>query len=320
MYAAIRKPPPEPHSTQSKKKLLLDPSDLLHKELCAILLQLAPTSVLSRAPELGILCALDPYFLDDAMSQSVLACIFSLTLVWPTETVQDSDIQSAMDAFCARGGSSPIDTPITYKSSSSDGEITSVQLASRVAFAPSASDLFAFAARPPAATLNLSITFPFQCPQDVIDEKLGVIASRLWKRALSTAQLDEAFPRAYVSVDADRPIGRITNTFHGRFGLPRTEDPASRSLFIELCTLHYEFKKKMLDTSPDRNVRMSSLSFSFITDKGHKRRHTPPAWFDTAHEALKSDRPDLFDNSQPDGSSSEPADTASEKRDQRQQQ
>ena len=296
IYAAIRKPSPADaaQSINLKRKLLLDHSDTLHKELCRVMLNLAPDSVLSSAPSLGILCALDPYYLDQELSKSTLSCIFSLTLVWPAECVPDEDIQTCIFKICSHGASAPIDTSITYKTITSSGEPTTCVLPSRVAFASTPSELFAFASKPPAATLTLTVSFPFQCPQDIIDEKLSMIAFRLWKKPLTTAQLDEVFVRAYASVDPDRPLGRITNTFHARFGFPRAQDPASCALFTELCMLHCEFKLRKLDAAPNRTMRMSSLSFSFITDKGPKRQHSPPDWFESAYALLKLQRPELF--------------------------
>jgi hypothetical protein len=81
-YVAVRKPSPSDETHATRPKLTLDASDSFHRELCSLLLQLAPQSVLARATALGLLCALDPYFLDSATNKSVLACIFTLTFVW----------------------------------------------------------------------------------------------------------------------------------------------------------------------------------------------------------------------------------------------
>jgi hypothetical protein len=286
-------PPPPAEATAPKRKLLLDPSDALHRELGSLLVSLA-TPTLSQAAAQGLLYSLDPYFLDDAVSRSVLACIFSITLVWPLENIPRSTIEKAVDSICKRNPESPAELDISYKFVSPDKEHTTECLSSLMAFARTPEALFVFAQRPPAASLTLSVTFPFQCPQEIMDKKKIAIAKRLWQRVLTIPQLDAAFPRAYATVDPDRPIGRISNTFHARFGLPREEDPASARIFSELCTIHYEFKRKILDTDMNRNHRISSLSFSFITDKGSKRRHKAPEWFDSAHSRLLELRPDLL--------------------------
>jgi hypothetical protein len=293
-YVAIRKPSQHDETNISRSKLTLDASDSLHRELCALLVRLAPHSILSRATELGLLCALDPYFLDENTSKSILACIFCLTFVWPYETISRDAVQDAINLICSHNCDSPCECVISYRSNTNDGDSSLLQLKSRLAFQQSPTDLFPFAQRPPAATLNLSVSFSWSCPQHVIDLKLQMIAKRIWKQILPTAQIDQIFTRAYASADPDRPIGRISNTFHARFGLPRLEDPEARLLFTELCTLHYEFKQKQLDKDPDRNLRISSLSFSFIADKGPKRRYSAPSWFDEAHRSLQSLRPDLF--------------------------
>jgi hypothetical protein len=293
-YVAIRKPSHPDDGHISRSKLSLDASDLLHREICALLVQLAPHSILARANELGLLCALDPYFLDEATSKSILACIFCITFVWPHETITTEAVQETINVICTHNCDSPAERLISYKSNTNDLESSRLQLKSRLAFQRLPIDLFRFAQRPPAATVNLSVSFSWNCPQTVIDLKLQMLAKRIWKRTLLASQIDEVFTRAYASTDPDRPIGRISNTFHARFGLPKLEDQEARSLFTELCILHYEFKQKQLDKDPDRNLRISSLSFSFITDKGPKRRYSAPPWFDEAHRSLQHLRPDLF--------------------------
>jgi hypothetical protein len=293
-YVAIRKPSHPDDGHISKSKLTLDASDLLHREICALLVQLAPHSILARANELGLLCALDPYFLDEATSKSILACIFCITFVWPHETITTEAVQETINIICTHNCDSPAERLISYKLNTNDLDSSRLQLKCRLAFQRLPIDLYRFAQRPPAATVNLSVSFSWNCPQAVIDSKLQMLAKRIWKRTLPASQIDEVFTRAYASTDPERPIGRISNTFHARFGLPKLEDQEARSLFTELCILHYEFKQKQLDKDPDRNLRISSLSFSFITDKGPKRRYSAPSWFDEAHRSLQHLRPDLF--------------------------
>ncbi len=89
---------------------------------------------------------------------------------------------------------------------------------------------------------------------------------------------------------------RATNSFRAKFGFFRAADDEARHIFTELCLMHFRFRKRLLDCDADKNCRLSSLSFSFYTDKNPRRTSPLPPWILEAADSIKARHPKLFES------------------------
>ncbi len=281
-FVAIRRPPPT--GDRASVTHILDPGKLLHAELADFLHDHFPCKFLESCWDSGALMAVDPYPMDDAPNH-ILRIIYAITLVWPKSSLSSEDAETLISRVCAGDPGCPHSRPracdISYRAMDDEHSRHTVQLDASIAFARSPADLYPFATKPPDNVVVLSVTFSFLCPQKVYDKKLATLATRIYSRKLKPEELATLFPRVAVLPNpGSSTIGRITNTFNARFGFSSEDDAPARHAFMQMCLIHLEHKQKLLDADPDRTTRISSASFSYITDKNPKARK-PPHWFAT---------------------------------------
>jgi hypothetical protein len=283
----------------------LDPTDRFHAEIGVHINENFPTDFGKNSWKNGLSLALDPYHLDEQTILKVYPTIFSLHFVCPTDTVEVASVQSLVDKLVA---SNPLIASITYKATEktrgetekTKGQSSLIALDSPVAFGREASDLYLFAARSADVSFTLSLTFPFKCPDRTRDAKLKDLGDKLFRRSLSLKEVATVFERGF-SLPSESTGGfpRATNSFRAKFGFFRTADDEARHIFTELCLMHLRFRKRLMDCDADKNCRLSSLSFSFYTDKNPRRTTPFPPWILEAADSIKEQHPKLFESEEP---------------------
>ena len=289
-YTAVQKP--ARHRDRTSKKLNLDPTDRLQREISTLIVHAFPCTLLSQCWERGVFLALDPCPLDDATLTKVYPTVFTLHFVFPTAVAHEQ----VADIIAAATGSKPTMWPVTFKATAKDSSSSElITLDTLVAFAEAPHSLYPLIARPTSASYVLSVTFPFTCPDTIRDAMLRNLASRILNRTVTADECDSVFTATFVPVTSERiGIPRITNSFRAQFGFYKDSDSFSQHVFTALCMIHLEHKMKLLDTNMDKTARISNATFSFFTDRNPRQRQPPPAWLHESAESLKVTRPDLF--------------------------
>jgi hypothetical protein len=157
-----------------------------------------------------------------------------------------------------------------------------------VAFARQPSELYDFVARPSIASYTLTITFPFTCPEHIIDVKLKDLAHKLFRRPITVDECDAVFQRVISPMSTIREgIPKISNSFRAKFGFFKEFDDEASHVFSTLCLIHLQHKSKLLDTDTNKATRISHATFSYFTDRNPKQKTKPPPWLVDIADSLK---------------------------------
>ena len=296
-FAAVKKPTRSAGATYSN--LVLDPTDRFHTELGVHINRTFPTDIGKQSWQLGLSLALDPCHLEDDVIAKVYPTIFSLSFVCPLDSVNPEPVEALVTSMVT---SDPRPCLITYRATEKNkSTFITTALSSLVAFGRSPADLYAFAARPTDVSFVLSISFPFNCPDEVRDNKLMELGAILYSRTLTPKEIATVFEKCFtLPPEETGGFPRATNSFRAKFGFHKTADQEAIHLFTQLCLFHLRYRKKLLDCEVQKHLRISSLSFSFYTDKNPRRTTPYPAWLVEVANGLEKTHSDLFAAEKPD--------------------
>ncbi len=178
LFCSIR--PPKRERDAPKSTLIFDANYALFKQIARLMTTEFPCRILSSAWRLGLLMALDPYFVSDSERREILASIFVLTLTWhPDSEFEEKEVDALVTQMTVRPPCEAL-VPVRLRDQSTDKSSTATLLC-QVTFRLTPNSLKEFITRPPnmSPTLILTVQFNFSCPMRIIKRKLNALALRL---------------------------------------------------------------------------------------------------------------------------------------------